>query len=75
MPIELNPNYAVAYSYRGNAYANKGEVENAMKDYNSAIKLDPYLAEVYYYALLSEQYYSNTTYAEAIAIEVLLTLK
>ena len=36
-----------AYSIRGNLYAEKGEKELALKDYNQAILLDPKFAEAY----------------------------
>jgi len=39
--IHLNPSHAHAYNNRGFAYANKGDLETAMKDYSQAIELDP----------------------------------
>ena len=39
--IELNPEDAKTYNNRGNAYADKGEVNRAIQDYNKAIELNP----------------------------------
>ena len=46
--IKLKPDLDVAYNNRGNAYAKKGELNNAIRDYNTAIKLKPNDAEAYY---------------------------
>jgi lipoprotein NlpI len=35
-----------AYTNRGNLYADKGEKDLALNDYNQAIKLNPQLAEL-----------------------------
>ncbi len=43
-----NPNLAIAYNNRANAYDDKGDSERALEDYNQAIRLDPRLAEAYY---------------------------
>jgi tetratricopeptide (TPR) repeat protein len=40
----LDPNLALAFNDRGNAYANKGQYDRAIQDYDQAIKLDPNLA-------------------------------
>ena len=45
--IELNPNYAEAYSNRGLVYAKKGDYDRAIEDLNKAIELDPNYAEAY----------------------------
>ncbi len=39
--IALDPNYAKAYTNRGNAYYNKGQHDRAIEDYNKAIALKP----------------------------------
>ncbi len=39
--IELDPNYADAYNWRGNMYFFKGEYDQSTADYNKAIELDP----------------------------------
>ena len=45
--VRLDPNYAVAYKSRGNAYADKGEFNLAIADFNRAIMLDPNYAVAY----------------------------
>lgn len=37
--IELNPEYAEAYYYRGNAYNRIGEYQQAIKDFKVAARL------------------------------------
>src|SRR5215468_10086473 len=37
----LSPSLDMAYSNRGNAYSNKGELEHAIQDYDQAIRLNP----------------------------------
>ena len=39
--IRLNPDDAVNYNRRGNAYSGKGQSERAIEDYGQAIRLDP----------------------------------
>ena len=46
--IVLNPNFADAYSNRGNLYADQGKPDLALADYNKAIALNPNDAEAYY---------------------------
>jgi len=45
--IDLNPELAMSYNNRGNAYAKKGEYDMAIRDYNKAIDLNPELAKAY----------------------------
>lgn len=45
--IEINPNYAPAYSNRAGIYFQKGEYEKAKKDADKAISLDPKMADAY----------------------------
>ncbi|MEE0857629.1 MAG: tetratricopeptide repeat protein [Ruminococcus sp.] len=45
--IELNPEYAEAYTNRGNAYGLLNEYDKAIDDYSKAIELNPELAEAY----------------------------
>ncbi len=43
--IEVQPDYAEAYSNRGEAYEDKGDYERAIADYGRAIELQPDVAE------------------------------
>ena len=45
--IAIKPNYAEAYSKRGNAYSGKGNSEQAISDYTKAIEVDPKFAPAY----------------------------
>jgi tetratricopeptide (TPR) repeat protein len=59
--IELNPKYAEAYNYRGNAYFDKKMYDIALSDYNKAISLNPNYANPYinlgnYYANVKKEY-------------------
>ncbi len=45
--LQLNPNLAEAYIFRGMAYGGKGNLDRAIQDFNQAISLDPNLAEAY----------------------------
>ena len=47
--IELNPDYAEAYFYRGFAYSMKSEIDNAIADYTKAIELQPDKPIAYYH--------------------------
>ena len=46
--IKFKPDLDEAYNNRGNAYAKKGDFDNAISDYNTAIKLKPDNAKAYY---------------------------
>jgi tetratricopeptide (TPR) repeat protein len=46
--IELNPQYAEAYYYRGKAKCNIKHYRDAISDYSKAIELDPRYAAAYY---------------------------
>lgn len=48
LAIQLNPNDALAYCYRGVAYYRLGDGNSAMADYDRAIEIDPSLAIAYY---------------------------
>jgi tetratricopeptide (TPR) repeat protein len=45
--IELDPQYHVAYYYRGLAYCNQGDYDRAIADFDKAVELDPQDAEAY----------------------------
>ncbi len=45
--IDLNPENADAYYYRGVAFANKGDYDKAVQDYTQAISVDPKYAIAY----------------------------
>jgi tetratricopeptide (TPR) repeat protein len=45
--IELNPQNAKVIYYRGLAYANIGDSQQAIKDYSKAIEIDPKYVEAY----------------------------
>jgi tetratricopeptide (TPR) repeat protein len=45
--VEIDPRYAAAISWRGNAYQRKGDMERAIADYGKAIELDPLYAAPY----------------------------
>lgn len=47
--IELNPNYAEAYSRRGAAKNELGHYENALTDHNKAIQINPQYADAYFH--------------------------
>jgi len=46
--IALDPDFAEAYSNRGSAYADKGDLDHAIADYDQAIALKPDFAKAYY---------------------------
>jgi tetratricopeptide (TPR) repeat protein len=46
--IQLNPDDALAYCYRGVAYYRLGDGNSAMADYNRSLELDPTLSIAYY---------------------------
>jgi tetratricopeptide (TPR) repeat protein len=39
--LRINPNYAVAYHNRGLAYANRGDLDRAVADWEAALKIEP----------------------------------
>jgi len=44
---ELDPRYALTYSHRGDAYADKGQSDKALADYNQALEINPRYATAY----------------------------
>ena len=63
--IDLNPNYAEAYTNRGLAYQNKGDYDRAISDHNTAIDLNPNYAEAYFNR--GGAYKSKNNYDHALA--------
>jgi tetratricopeptide (TPR) repeat protein len=63
--IRLDPNNALAYGERGNAYADKGDYDRAIADHTRTIKLDPNNAAAYSNRGLA--YYYKVDYDRAIA--------
>ena len=45
--IQIDPNYALAYNYRGLAYFRTKSFDKALTDFDKAIQLDPNLAVAY----------------------------
>ena len=44
--VKLKSDDAIAHSNRGIAYANRGQYQHAIEEYNEAIRLQPDLAEI-----------------------------
>ncbi len=60
--IQMDPNYALAYNYRGMAYFRSKNFEKALADFNKAIQLNPNLAVAYNnraYAYFQKKDYSK----------------
>ena len=62
--IKLQPNYAPAFNSRGNAYADLGKYQRAIKDYNEAIRLKP--DYVIAYINRGDAYFGLSQYKRAI---------
>ena len=45
--IELEPEWAEAYFFRGGAYAKKDDLERAVTDYSHVIRLNPHDVDAY----------------------------
>ena len=63
--IEINPNDAIAYGMRGNAYLEKHQYDKAVFDLNKAIQINPNLAEIY--GLRGATYFKQRNYTQAIS--------
>lgn len=61
--IQLNPNDAIAYNNRGNAYLDLNSPQTAIADYNRAIQIDPNYASPYYNRGLAHAELGNTEVA------------
>ena len=62
---ELNPKFVRAYNNRGNVYADKGDYDRAIRDYNKALELNPDYAKAY--ATRGAVYYLKQDYDKAWA--------
>jgi tetratricopeptide (TPR) repeat protein len=72
--IEIDPEYASAYSNRGLAYSHLNQFQQAINDYNKAIEIDPELAQAYYnrgnaYSDLNQFQQAINDYNKAIEID------
>lgn len=47
LAIELNPDFAITYNYRGEIYDEMGQLENSITNYQKAIELDSELQDVW----------------------------
>jgi tetratricopeptide (TPR) repeat protein len=53
--IRIDPNCAICYYNRGNAYQAKDDKDRAIRDYDEAIRIDPNYAHAYYNRGLAKQ--------------------
>lgn len=72
--LDLNPNYAPAWYYRGMAYRNAGNLDQAIADYTAAIAADPRYSVAFYargvvYRQLEDYQQAILDYDQAIALE------
>jgi tetratricopeptide (TPR) repeat protein len=72
--FRLDPNLAIAFNSRGQAYANKGDYDRATGDYNGSIRLDPKYAPTFNNRATSyveKRDYDRATadYSEAIRLD------
>ncbi len=70
----FNPNDAVSYEYRGDAYEKNSEHEKAVADYTESIHIDPKYAPIYMargdiYNILGENEKAVADYTEAIRLD------
>ncbi|MBL8079204.1 MAG: tetratricopeptide repeat protein [Anaerolineales bacterium] len=69
LAIELNPDLAIAYNYRGEIYDEMEQLENAITNYQKAIELDPEYKEAWENLLsvelgLEEEFENSTAKAQ-----------
>ena len=65
--IQLKPDYAEAYSNRGNALKDLGRLDEALQNYDKAIQLKPDSLEAYSNLLMSLNYIPNLNVMDYIA--------
>jgi serine/threonine protein kinase len=63
--IELNPDYANAYGYRGSSYYYSRNYNQSIKDLDKAIELNPNYAEAY--SFRGQSYFMKKNYNQAIS--------
>jgi tetratricopeptide (TPR) repeat protein len=69
--IRRHPHHAIDYNNRGLIYFQSGEMQKALRDYNTALQLNPHLASAYnnranYYAACGELTAALADYDQAI---------
>lgn len=62
--IELEPDYAIAFSYRGQSYETLSIYDKALRDYTKAIELNP--DQKYFYLMRAELYNNLSKFQKAI---------
>ncbi|MFN5953061.1 MAG: tetratricopeptide repeat protein [Dolichospermum sp.] len=73
--LQLKPNDADAYYYRGQAYHDIGDVDGAIEDYTQSIKIDPNYANAYFnlglirHTLFGDKQGAIEYYTQAIKID------
>jgi tetratricopeptide (TPR) repeat protein len=72
--LRLDPGYWHALRARGGAYANKGDYDRAMKDYDAAIRLNPRFALAFYgrgqvYQIKGERERAIADYRQALSLD------
>ena len=63
--IRLNPNFALAFYNRGNAYDGKGQPDRAIGDYDQAIRLNPNYAKAFNNRGLAKRAKGNSAGSDA----------
>ena len=63
--LEINPRDAESYNTRGKDYYSKGQVDQAIADYNKALEINPRYAKAYINR--GYVYYNKGQYDQAIA--------
>jgi tetratricopeptide (TPR) repeat protein len=64
MALAMNPEYAEAHFNLGNAYADSGQMDNAIEQYESAVRLHP--GNAYFRNMLGITYGQEGMYEKAV---------